>query len=79
MAITPLQKEIMILMMDSNRKVPVQHTNFPSEHSYRIDEAIEQLYLNGYITAKKSSAESHWIADVITAKGYVLLEGIGLK
>ncbi|MDH2911202.1 hypothetical protein N7V53_01425 [Kosakonia sp. HypNH10] len=79
MVITPLQREIMIRMADQDRKVSVQHTSFLSEPSYRIDEAIEQLYLNGYITAKKSSAESHWIADVITAKGYVLLEGIGLK
>ena len=79
MVISSLQREIMIRMADQDRMVPVQHPSFPSEPSYRIDEAIEQLHLNGYITARKSNAESYWIADEITAKGHALLEEAGLE
>ena len=78
MAITLHQKEIMILMTDPNLKVPVQHTNFPFEHPYKIDSAIEQLYRMGYITAIQSKAEFHWIATSITSKGFSFLKEEGL-
>ena len=78
MAITPLQKEIMIRMADPKLNVSVQGSSFPSEPSYRIDEAIEQLYQMGYITAVQSKADSHWVANLITPKGYALLDEAGL-
>ncbi|UXY12055.1 hypothetical protein N7922_05885 [Kosakonia sp. ML.JS2a] len=78
MAINPLQKEIMIRMADPKLNVSVQYSSFASEPSYRIDEAIEQLYKMGYITAVQSKADSHWIANLITPKGYALLEDTGL-
>ncbi|HGN9010140.1 TPA: hypothetical protein ACK1ZP_004889 [Klebsiella pneumoniae] len=78
MAITLHQKEIMILMTDPNLKVPVQHTNFPFEHPYKIDLAIEQLYRMGYITAIQSKSDSSWLATSITPKGYVFLNEAGL-
>lgn len=79
MVITPLQIDILIRMADPARQVPVQHSNYPSEPSYRVELALEELHLNGYITARKSVAESHWIAMEITAKGIALLEEAGLK
>jgi hypothetical protein len=38
-------------MADPKLNVPVQGSSFPSEPSYRMDEAIERLYQMGYITA----------------------------
>ena len=78
MAINPLQKRIMVRMNEPNLKTPVQFSHFPSEPSYRIDEAIEQLYQMGYITAVQSKADSHWVANLITPKGYALLDEAGL-
>lgn len=78
MAISPLQKEIMIRMADPKLNVSVQHSSFPSESSFKIDDAIEQLYQMGYITAVQSNADSHWLAGLITSKGYALLDELGL-
>ena len=80
MAISPLQKEIMIRMSDPQLNVSVQHSSFPSEPSFKIDEAIEQLYQMGYITALQSKTDEgfHWLADLITPKGQVLLKELEL-
>lgn len=80
MAISLLQKEIMIRMTDPQLYVPVQHSSFPSEPSFKIDAAINQLYQMGYITAVQSENDegSHWLAGLITPKGQAFLKEAGL-
>ncbi|HFF8997739.1 TPA: hypothetical protein ACGFAI_002935 [Escherichia coli] len=78
MAITPLQREIMIRLANPKLNVSVQHSNLSSEPKYRVDEAIRQLHLQGFILACQSQAESgDWLANGLTSKGKIFLEEIG--
>ena len=54
MVVTPLQREIMIRLANPKLNVSVQHGNFSSESKHRVDEAIRQLHLDGYIVASQS-------------------------
>lgn len=77
MPINPIQREVMIRMADPKLNVSVQPSSFPSESKHRVDEAIRQLYLDGYIVAVQSKdEEGDWIAIDLTPKGKIYLEDV---